>query len=157
MLWKSVGDTNGDERRIDIQGNPVLWYGVLVAIGVFAAALARRRMVVGRHRHALLLLGAGYLMNFLPFAFITRPMYLYHYYFALLYSVALAALAVGILAGWQDDDEAPWRFASARARMLFAGVLALVTVSFVYFAPLSYGTSLSASAAAQRRAVLERQ
>jgi dolichyl-phosphate-mannose--protein O-mannosyl transferase len=157
MLWKSAGAANGQVRRIDIQGNPVLWYGLLVVIGVFAVAVARRRVTVGTHRDALLLLVAGYVMNFVPFAFIARPMYLYHYYFALVYSVAFAALAFGLLTGWQRDDDAPWRFRTRRSAAIYLGALVAVTLSFVYFAPLSYGTALSERAQAQRAWVLERQ
>lgn len=156
MLWKQEAAPNGGEQRIDIQGNPVLWYGVLVAIATFVVALARKRVRAGRLRGALALLAAGYVMNFAPFALITRPMFLYHYYFALVYSVAFAALAVGLMAGWQDEDDAPWRFATARSRAVFVATLALVALSFVWFAPLSYGTALGADAAAQRRWVLER-
>jgi len=157
MLWKSTGETNGQVRRIDIQGNPVLWYGILVVIGLFVVATARRRVTIGVHREALLLLGAGYVMNFVPFAFIARPMYLYHYYFALVYSVAFAALALGLIAGWQTDDDAPWQFHTRRSAAIYAGALVAVMVSFVYFAPLSYGTALSERAQAQRAWVLERQ
>jgi dolichyl-phosphate-mannose-protein mannosyltransferase len=157
MLWKSTGETNGQVRRIDIQGNPVLWYGILVAIGVFVVAVARRRVTIGAHRDALLFLGAGYVMNFVPFAFIARPMYLYHYYFALVYSVAFAAMALGLLTGWQRDDNAPWRFPTRRSAAIYVGALAAVLLSFMYFAPLSYGTALSERAQAQRAWVLERQ
>jgi len=157
MLWKGVGATNGEVRRIDIQGNPVLWYGILAVIGLFAVAVARRRVAIGAHREALLLLGAGYVMNFVPFAFIARPMYLYHYYFALVFSVGIAAFALGLLAGWQADDDAPWQFRTRRSAVIFVGVIGAVMVSFVYFAPLSYGTALSERAQAQRAWVLERQ
>lgn len=157
MLWKSAGETNGQVRRIDIQGNPVLWYGLLVVIGVFVIAVASRRVAIGAQREALLLLGAGYVMNWAPFAFIARPMYLYHYYFAFVYSVAFAALALGLLTGWQRDDDAPWRFGTRRSAAIYVGALAAVMLSFVYFAPLSYGTALSERAQAQRAWVLERQ
>ncbi len=155
-LWQSPGDTTVSAARIELQGNPVLWYGILVTSALFVVALALRRVTVGAHRDAFWFLAAGYALNFVPFAFITRPMYLYHYFFALLYSVAFAVLALGIMAGWQDDDGPPWRFPSARSRALYAAVLALVAVSFAYFAPLSYGTTLSAEALARRQWVLER-
>ncbi|MBI3567846.1 MAG: phospholipid carrier-dependent glycosyltransferase [Gemmatimonadetes bacterium] len=148
---------NGDRNWILLQGNPVLWWGILVGLALFVVALALRRTTVGAHRDVLLFLLAGYVMNFVPFAFITRPMYLYHYFFGLLYSLALATFATASLAGWHGaDDDAPWRFPSRWSRGAWLGVIALVAVSFVYFAPLSYGTRLSPEALWHRRWILER-
>jgi len=156
QYWQGVGDVGGESRRIELMGNPVLWYGILVALALGAAALALRRVSAGPLRGALLIAGVGYVMNFAPFALITRPMYLYHYLLAFVYSAALAALLLGRMAGWQDDDGPPWRFRSPRARALYVGLLAVLAASFAYFAPLSYGTALSAGQLAQRDWVLER-
>jgi dolichyl-phosphate-mannose--protein O-mannosyl transferase len=156
MFWQD-DHANLDTNWIMLQGNPLLWWGILAGLALFAVALALRRVTVGAHRDALLFLLAGYVMNFAPFAFITRPMYLYHYFFGLLYSLALATFAVGLLAGWMDgDDAALWRFPSRRSRATYVGVLALVAISFAYFAPMSYGTRLSQAAVAHRRWLLER-
>ena len=171
-MGRRAADTGqrGDTQWIMLQGNPVLWWGILAALALFGAllALARlsRRGGAGRasvvaarartHRDALLFLLAGYVMNFVPFAFITRPMYLYHYFFGLTYSVALASFAVGVLAGWTDDDtDRLWRFPSRVSRTTYVAMIALVAVSFAYFAPMSYGTALSASAVQHRRWLLE--
>lgn len=154
-FWQGIGDSAAEPRSIELLGNPVLWFGIIAAIALFAVALTLRRVAVGGHRDALVLLGAGYVMNFVPFAFITRPMYLYHYTFALVYSAALASFVVGLMTGWQNEDAAPWRFASSRARALYVGTLLVVLASFVYFAPLTYGTALSERAAAQRAWMLE--
>lgn len=156
MLWKDSLAAPGTEARMDIQGNPALWYGILVAMGAFVVLLAMRRVEARTLRAPMVWLGAAYVMNFVPFAFIARPMYLYHYNFALVFSIVLASLAMGAMCGWQKDDGAPWRLA-AGARRWYLGTLLLVAVSFAYFAPLSYGTALSTAAAAQRRWVLERQ
>lgn len=155
LLWRNQSLVPFNVRRIDIQGNPVLWYGILVALGVFTAALALRRVRVGEHRGVLLMLAVAYAMNYVPFAFIKRPMFLYHYYFALVYSVAFVAIALGLLAGWQGDDDAPWRWRTRRAGALYAGLLGLVLASYLYFAPISYGLPLTAKAQAQRAWVLE--
>ena len=155
LFWQN-DHADGDTEWIMLQGNPVLWWGTLVTLALFAAALAARRVRAGPQRDALLFLAAGYAMNFLPFALITRPMYLYHYFFGLLYSVALASFAVGLLAGWMDrDDDALWRFPSARSRGVFVAAVALVALSFAYFAPMSYGTRLSREGLAHRRWLLE--
>jgi len=156
QFWVGVGDTNGDARHIELLGNPVLWYGILGVLALFAAALALGRVRAGPQRGALAFLAVGYVMNYAPFAFITRPMYLYHYNTAWLFSAALAVFALGILTGWQNDDGAPWMFASRRARALYVGAFAAVVCSFVFFAPLSYGWQLDPNAMARRTLLLER-
>lgn len=156
MFWQDE-HADGTTQWIMMQGNPALWWGILIAIALFAAALALRRVRAGPQRDTLLFLLAGYVMNFVPFAFIVRPMYLYHYFFGLIYSLALATFAVGLLAGWlRDEAGAPWRFAGARSRAAYLGVLAVIVVSFAYFAPMSYGTRLSPTAVLHRRWILER-
>ncbi|MFI5311311.1 MAG: hypothetical protein ACHQQ3_08775, partial [Gemmatimonadales bacterium] len=124
-----------------------------------AALDKRRRAGLAGHRSALLLLAAGYALNFQPFAFIKRPMYLYHYLLALIFSVMLAALGVGALAGWTESDpdsRGAWRFPSRRSLALYALVLGLAAATFGYLAPMSYGWPLSARAVMHRRMLLER-
>jgi dolichyl-phosphate-mannose--protein O-mannosyl transferase len=54
---------------------------------------------------ALAFLTGGLLINYAPFMGIRRVMYLYHYLFALVFLVMLAAYCGGVLAGWNDDRD----------------------------------------------------
>lgn len=155
-IWQEIVPRSGETRSIELLGNPVLWYGIVAAVALFAGALVSGRVAPGALRAPLTLLVTGYVMNVAPFAFIARPMYLYHYTFGLLYSAALAAFGIGVMAGWQDDDGPPWRFALWRGRALYAGLLGALLLSFAFFAPLAYGTPLSAGAVAARWGLLER-
>jgi dolichyl-phosphate-mannose-protein mannosyltransferase len=156
-FWSLVEPDAGTERWIVLFGNPIVWWGALFGVAALVAAVIARRGELARHRIALLFLTAGYAFNFIPFAFIKRPMFLYHYFFALIFSVMLAATGVGALAGWTDTrDESRWSFSSRRSRALYAAVIGVATVAFLYFAPMSYGRPLSAAGVLHRRWLLER-
>jgi dolichyl-phosphate-mannose-protein mannosyltransferase len=166
-FWSPTETGQNPERWIVLFANPIVWWGALVGMGaMILAATLRSSRKAGQasaaarltpYRTPLLFLAAGYLLNFIPFAFIRRPMFLYHYLVAMIFSVMLAALGVGALAGWTDDDEDRfWRFPSRRSAILYIGVVALAAGLGLYLAPMSYGWPLSPSAVVHRRWVLER-
>ena len=145
-LWE-----NSDRRpaMIILLGNPVVWWGGGIAVLIAAAMFARQpgRMGGGRDRFALAFPLGGFLFNFLPFIAIRRLMFIYHYLFALMFLVMLATLSLGALARWNEpDDAALFRFSSPRSAWLYWGVGAAMLAGFLYFAPFSYGWSLSPSA-----------
>ena len=157
-FWALDPSGGGSQRWIILFGNPVVWWGALAGLLMTGAAGLRRSAALGKHRAALLFLIVAYAVNFVPFAFIRRPMFLYHYLFALIFSVMLAALGVGALAGWTGHgDEEPWRFSSRRSAALYSGVVGAAALMFAYLAPMSYGWPLSAAGVLHRRAILERQ
>ncbi len=119
--------------RIYLIGNPIVWWASTLAVVIllsstFASGIRNIKPL------KILLLGA-WLMNMLPFIGITRVMFLYHYFTALIWAVLMLAYVV-------DTWKKPTRSA------LVLGVLALV--AFVFFAPLTYGLSLSEKAYHQR-------
>jgi dolichyl-phosphate-mannose-protein mannosyltransferase len=145
----------GTERWIVLFANPIVWWGVIFGmLAVIVAWVRRAPQLVGRGE-VLAALGVGYLANFLPFAFIQRPMFLYHYFFALVYSVLFVAIGVGALAGWDDDSLAMFSARRGSSR-LFVAILGSATLLFLYLAPMSYGAELSDSAILHRRWILER-
>ncbi len=73
----------------------------------------------------------GFLLNFLPFIFIGRVMFLYHYEAALVFSILGLAFLIG-------------RFFSGKNKL--TTIYALLGVSlllFIFFSPLTYGTQLT--------------
>jgi dolichyl-phosphate-mannose--protein O-mannosyl transferase len=149
--WAGEAGAHGQQGNIYLLGNPFVWWGVLVAIFTILLAQIDRPKQFHRHRFALLFLAVAYLANFVPFMFIDRVMFLYHYFFAFLFSLALAVLGVGLLAGWTDShDDRFWHFPSRGSALLYGGVLLVALGSFLYFAPLSYGWALSPDALQHR-------
>ncbi|HTE45661.1 MAG TPA: phospholipid carrier-dependent glycosyltransferase [Gemmatimonadaceae bacterium] len=141
-LWEGA-----DAQRpamVILLGNPVLWWGSGIAVLVAGVLFASRRRQWGEHRYALAFLLGAFLLNFLPFIAIRRVMYIYHYLYALLFLITLAIMSLGVIAGWNDpDDGSIWRFSSRASASWYWGVAAMVLLGFLYFAPFSYGWSLT--------------
>jgi dolichyl-phosphate-mannose-protein mannosyltransferase len=137
------GQTQGDGRQgnIYLLGNPAVWWGVLIA-GITGLVYARARRIKLRPATvgALSLLGVAYLVNFLPFVGVPRVMFLYHYFFSFIYSVAFVVLL------WNDlsaDRNGQHQLESRASRAIYTVVIATMFVTFVYFIPLTYGTLLT--------------
>ena len=141
--WQGDTLSDGTQGNIYLLGNPGVWYGILIAIiaGVFASTKAWIRLKP--YRLTLIFLAFGYAINFLPFSRIIRVMFLYHYLFALIFSLAFAVILIGALADWMHDGPTTWKFSSPTSRNLYFGILTFTAVLFIYFSPLSYGLPLT--------------
>lgn len=133
-FWEGAKPADGSHTMIILLGNPVVWWGALIGslLGLVAFATHRARFA-GKEFGFLLLLGAA-LLNYVPFMAIKRVMYLYHYLFALIFLVMLAAFSAGVL--------------SERTRgfkVAYASIVILMLAGFVYFLPLTYGWTLSSA------------
>ena len=154
LFYSSRDGERGLVRGIVLFANPLVWWGVIAGVlAIIIASVRKSPRLVGRGK-VLVALAIGYVANFVPFAFIQRPMFLYHYFFALVYSVLFAAVGVGALAGW-DDDSGVFTL-NSRSSRFFAALLAAASLLFLYLAPLSYGGELTDSAILHRRWILER-
>ncbi len=141
-FWSSPRGADGRQATIFLEGNPVLWYGIPLALAVAAVGLFRRRGRFRAWRGPMAVLAAGYLINFLPFVLIQRVMYQYSYFMAFLYSLALAVVANGAWTGAGGGDGA-WAWPrGSRARWHY-GILMAAVAGFVWFAPVTYGWPLS--------------
>jgi dolichyl-phosphate-mannose-protein mannosyltransferase len=154
--WNERNADAGTERWIILFANPIVWWGALVGALATIVAFMRRAKALESRRAVLAVLGVGYVGNFLPFAFIQRPMFLYHYFFALIYSVLFATIGVGALAGWDGDEERFCEFPNVMSRRLYGGLAAGATILFLYLIPLTYGWPLSDAGLLHRRWILER-
>ncbi len=141
--WQGVTQDNGSQGNIYLLGNPFVWWGILVILGTMALVQTDRHKPFQHYRKAILLLITAYLLNFLPFIGINRVMFLYHYFFAFIFSLALAVIGLGALTGWNHEKTKPWRFKSRQHSWAYWGILVIASLSFLYFAPLSYGWAMS--------------
>lgn len=124
--------SNADER-IYLLGNPVLWWGSLAAVGLLVMGLFAHKR---RHETTTTVLLGAWALNFLPFVFIGRVMFLYHYLPALTFAILLSVYLLS-----QTKRKVLW--------LSLATALALA--AFVWVAPLSYGLSLDAAGAQSRQ------
>jgi dolichyl-phosphate-mannose-protein mannosyltransferase len=143
VMKRPVYYWTGPKEYIYLQGNPVVWWGLLVGAVVVALGWMRRPDLFERYRGMMALLGVAWVANFVPFATIVRPMFLYHYFFAFIFSIAAVSIGLGLLAGWMTDGETLWQFSSRRSAVLYWGILAVTVGGFLFFAPISYGLPLS--------------
>lgn len=138
--WQGQADDKGVQGNIYLLGNPAVWWlstlGVLVALFIWLG----RPKLLGTRRHLVAFLLAGYALNFVPFAFIDRPMFLYHYLFALVFAILLTCVMLALFFGWQRR-----RFSAKATQQTYWGVVAVTVLGFLYFVPLSYGWPLSPS------------
>ncbi|MGH3695449.1 MAG: phospholipid carrier-dependent glycosyltransferase [Pseudonocardiaceae bacterium] len=140
--WTGTTST-GERGHIYLQGNPLIWWGLLVGAVVVALGWIRRPELFAQHHGAMAVLGLAWVANFLPFSLIQRPMFLYHYFFSFIFCIAAVSIGLGLLAGWMNDGEKWWRFPSRASAALYWGILAVALAGFLYFAPISYGFPLS--------------
>jgi dolichyl-phosphate-mannose-protein mannosyltransferase len=128
--WTSGTQPEG-MSRIYLLGNPAIWW-----IGAVLIAYLSIRWIIEFPKRrkkedflALSLILAGFWANLLPYLFISRVAFLYHYFPSLLFLI----IAIGYYLG-RDARKRPYRTAIAGLLILWC---------FIYFAPLSYGTPLS--------------
>jgi len=136
--WEGEMMSNGQQGNIYLLGNPAVWW--LSAVGVVSALfvwLAGPRWLAGRRRLVAFLL-VGYALNFVPFSLIKRPMFLYHYLFALLFSLLVTCVMLERLFAWQRQ-----KYGIATVRQSYWALVTVVILGFLYFAPLSYGWPMS--------------
>ncbi|MDE3053342.1 MAG: phospholipid carrier-dependent glycosyltransferase [Gemmatimonadota bacterium] len=147
-FWSGPRGADGRQASIFLEGNPVLWYGIPLALVIAGVGLYRRRARFRAWRDPMAVLAAGYLINFLPFVLIQRVMYQYSYFMAFLYSLALAVVATGAWtgeagAGGGAGTGGGWSWPGGSRARWYYGILMLAVAGFVWFAPLTYGWPLS--------------
>ena len=119
------------ESKIYFIGNPVIWWASTVAIlYLLISSIPFSKRLPTYTLTGLVIMG-GFLINLLPFVGIGRVMFLYHY----LASLIFAILALAYLVDQQKNS-----------RRIWIALLVVGCLSFLYFAPLSYGLPLSAPA-----------
>ncbi|MEO7617392.1 MAG: phospholipid carrier-dependent glycosyltransferase [Candidatus Saccharibacteria bacterium] len=134
--WQGETLASGKQGNIYLLGNPAIWWGSLVAmISGLIIYFARRPKRTHAQTKAVLLLVLAYLMNYLPFAAVTRVMFLYHYFFSLVFEIILAVLLWDFISKRSDNERL--------MRYLYFAIITLITIFFLYFSPLTYGFPLT--------------
>jgi dolichyl-phosphate-mannose--protein O-mannosyl transferase len=136
IMWRSIFDwekrlDNGQVERIYLLGNPLIWWmGLLSVVFVFITLFSEFRSKKKTiYFESLLVLAIGYLFNLLPYIFISRPAFLYHYFPSFIFM----SLMMGFVL---------WFFLKEKPVVLIV-IFIIIATSFVYFAPISYGLPMS--------------
>ncbi len=116
----------GDNWRvISLVGNPMIWWGGLLALGGWLYNGWREKKII----LPFAIIPLGYLVYLLVTSLIGRPLFLYNYLPALLFLIIILA-----------RQAAKWRMARPYALYVF---MAGVVMAFLYLSPYTYGLSLS--------------
>ncbi len=163
-FWAGPVLPDGRRATIFLEGNPMVWYGIPLALLMAGVGLVRRREQARAWREPVAILGAAYLMNFLPFILIHRLMYQYSYFMAFVYSLALAVIAVGAWTGEMEPGAAAaaapagaWHRPAGRRAVVYYCILIAALAGFAWFAPVTYGRPLSPEAFHARFRLVERR
>ena len=143
-IYAWTDEPSSSPARIYVQPNVATWWLGLAGIAALWAARAARafsprvRRRLGRRMPQEALLAFAWAANWLPFAFIGRVMFVYHYYPALV--VSLIAMA--------------WMASRARAPAWLAAVAVFASAAmFFWMCPWAYGLPLTEAAHQSRQAL----
>jgi dolichyl-phosphate-mannose--protein O-mannosyl transferase len=121
LMWRPIYYFAQGNTALYLVGNPVVWWGAALGMVAILWWLVRLRGSVAW----ALPLGA-FLVSYLPYAFIPRILFLYHYLPSLVFAVMAVAL-------WLDR---PGREGTMR------WLLVLIPLGFVIISPFTYGFPL---------------
>ena len=133
MMAKPIYYWNSDEEaspaKIYLLGNPIIFWGSFLGLIILMLNCLFLFEKMRQKISAVFFILVGFILNFIPFIFITRPMFLYHYLTALIFVILALCLVVDLL--------------KKRAKILiFVLILLLALASFIFFSPLTYGLKL---------------
>ncbi|TSC91824.1 MAG: dolichyl-phosphate-mannose-protein mannosyltransferase [Parcubacteria group bacterium Licking1014_17] len=133
IYYWNEGEADSQARIYQI-GNPLLWWFstiyilyVIISVVLDLLAIVRRKPPEEKFKLRFFL-AAVFAINLLPFIGITRAMFLYHYFTALIFAI----IAMGYIVG---------RYIKSN-RVIFA-LMMVFLACFIFFAPLTYGLLLS--------------
>ncbi len=121
--WNNSLDSGS---KIYFLGNPLIYWLSTIAVIYFIFSSFRSFRALSSTRYFLL---AGYLLNLLPFIFIGRVMFLYHYLASLIFAVLILAFIL---------DSSKLR----NKKLIFNTILAGSIILFLFFSPLTYGLAI---------------
>lgn len=127
FMQRSIFYWNGEGEKIYLLGNPILWWGGGIAMVIFTILFFLRKW--WQEETASLLL-VGYITTYLPFVPVKRVLFLYHYFAPLIFAITIMIFLI-------NKIPSPYR------RYLLLLMVIAVVISFLYFAPLTYGLKLS--------------
>lgn len=128
-----------EDKLIYLIGNPVVWWTSAMAMILFMARILINcvtRMVNENEQGILLSFSQvfiffAYLASFMPFVLISRPLFLYHYFTPLVFSVILLVLFI--------DKISLEKTNRLRKNYLLIALSIATIISFYFMMPITYG------------------
>ncbi|TSC90537.1 MAG: glycosyl transferase family protein [Parcubacteria group bacterium Gr01-1014_2] len=126
--WNSSNTPQGTSEKIYFIGNPLIWWLSTVFI---IYSLINFRKFKSTTFYFLL---TTYFLNWLPFIFIGRVMFLYHYFTSLIFAILILAY---VLAPSKRSSQDSLLYGASKS--VFNIILISALILFLFFSPLSYG------------------
>ncbi len=132
--WYKQGDIYSS--RIYFQANPLIWWSSFLSmIYLFFWLLKEIKKKIfnkeklNKYFIPIVILLSGYLGNLIPYIFISRVSFLYHYLPSLIFSIIGFSFLI-------------YNYLKKYPQIIFL-IFTLIFISFLFFSPLSYGLPLS--------------
>ncbi len=129
-LWLYINTLNGEVATIVLMGNPAIWWGSIPALAFIVAQISRGRW---RDDHKLLFVAIPFFLLWLPYALITRILFIYHF----VADVPFMILAITYCMMRIRNDRLRW--------IAMTGFLILAIALFVIFFPVISGYPVASS------------
>lgn len=138
-------EQSGYISRIYLLGNPMVWWSIFPVIVGFAGAvlfnIGKRKSEYLKSHSLLIAFLLVYLLNIFTYAFISRVIFLYHYFPSLVLGIIMfCVLADRHLTGGETKTQ------SKKQKIIFWGFAGGVLLLFLFFSPLTFGTPLDKAA-----------
>ncbi len=117
-------------KYIYLLGNPIVYYTATISI-LTSASLFIFRKFNKIHKNIAFFVIIGFLVNFLPFIFIGRVMFLYHYEAALIFSI----MSIGLIFDLIKNQKTKL--------IVSCALIFICSITFIYFSPITYGLHLT--------------
>ncbi len=140
-VWYWSQNQNGTTANIYLFGNPLIWWAVLASV-IFSLAYGLvLKNIRKKFPPMFWILVLGYFANLLPFIFIGRVTFLYHYLPSLLFGILIFSLLYEKVL----SPTLVAKLGKHGEQYVYAGFLALVATVFLVLAPLSFGFPIAST------------
>ncbi len=120
---------NFPPKLIGLIGNPVIYY-LSFAFFILILIKFKKYFLKNDKREVFLILLSGYIFSILPFLFIKRPAFLYHYFPALIFLICLISLIINEHLKTLKTDQ---------KKFLISALIFSIILGFAIVAPYTYG------------------
>jgi dolichyl-phosphate-mannose--protein O-mannosyl transferase len=160
-IWYWTQAKDNLKANIYLVGNPAVWWLIIVSIPVIISNLSDKHFS-RKTIFWIYILFLGFFANIVPFIFMKRVVFLYHYLISLVFGVLALTLFIDkdlritgereekpykikkcLEKGKKIKNEGFFAFPSKSSFFLYSGYLLIVFLVFILLSPLSYGNFLS--------------
>ncbi|MFH1956431.1 MAG: phospholipid carrier-dependent glycosyltransferase [Patescibacteria group bacterium] len=135
FYWMKSTDNPNKNLDIWLKGHTAIWWLSIFAV-LISALIFFSKIILKNTKNfnfpVLIFLTAGWLVNFLPFVFINRPLFLYSYFTALVFSIILFAYLFTFFLN-------QFKLSPKNKKIIIAVLCALIVLAYLTNFNITYG------------------